>query len=116
IQNFLEQNKEIDHLKFVPKEAALNTFREQMITYAPDLLRDPDILGLIPMSFQFGISSEIPPEEHLQKTESIASKLRHLAGVDEVSFGQDWVKNYAAIASGVSTFGTLLSLIIMTTV
>ena len=113
IETALQTNEKIDKLKFVSKESALDMFRDQMASYAPDLMKDSDLLKVIPRSFQFAINAKVPAEDHLATTQTIANSLKTLAGVEDVSFGQDWVKSYAGIVQGVSVVGGLFSAIIL---
>lgn len=113
IETYLKQNDKIDKLKFLTKENALENFRQQMVSYAPDILNDPEILKIIPKSFQFSINSKVASEDHLSVTQNIAASLKNFIGVEEVSFGQDWVKNYAHVVKGASAVGGLFSIIVL---
>ena len=66
IETSLKNNQQVDQLQFVNKETALGQFREQMASYAPDLLKDNDLLRFIPSSFQLSVSKMVAPEEQLQ--------------------------------------------------
>ena len=116
IEANLKGNDQVDKLKFLTKENALESFRQQMASYAPDLLNDPEILNVIPKSIQFSLSSKVGSEEHLSVTQNIASALKNFIGVEEVSFGQDWVKNYANVVQGASAVASLFSIIVLVTV
>ena len=113
IATTLKNNDKIDKVQFVPKEKALSQFREQMASYAPDLLNDGDLLRLIPSSFQFSISSQVSPSEQLPKMQEIAASLKTQPGVEDVSFGQDWVKSYSQISAAITWAGWIFTIVII---
>jgi cell division transport system permease protein len=112
VDRFLNQDRNVDKINFVTKEQALNQFRDQMASYAPDLLNDGDLLKFIPASFQFSLNKTVPTNEHLSVLQALASSLKMQAGVAEVSYGQDWIKSYSALTQGLQWVGALFILII----
>jgi cell division transport system permease protein len=113
IATTLKENDQLDKVQYVSNEQALTQFREQMASYAPDLLNDPELLNSIPASFQFSLSSKIDAENQLSVMQEIAASLKTLPGVDEVSFGQEWVKSYSQIAGAINLSGWVFSLVII---
>lgn len=113
IATTLKENDQLDKVQYVSNEQALKQFREQMASYAPDLLNDPELLNSIPASFQFSLSSNVDPEKQLMTMQELAASLKTLPGVDQVSFGQDWVKSYSQIASAITWSGWIFSLVII---
>ena len=112
LEKYLHENTNVDKLKFVKKEDALTQFREQMASYAPDLLKDNDLLRFIPASYQFSVSKNVPPQEQLATMQDLAVALRVQPGVEEVNYGQDWIKSYSALMTGMQWTGTIFMLII----
>jgi cell division transport system permease protein len=99
IQNSLRQNDQVDRVEYISAEKALHLFQEQMASYAPNLLKS-DLLKVIPASIQFSLSAKVSPQDQLSTMKSLAERLKTQAGVDEISYGQDWVKTYAAFVLG----------------
>lgn len=95
LQEKLRANKNIGKISFVSKEKALEDFRGQMASYAPDLLNEKDLLTLIPASFQISLGNTTEAFNHLRVLDSLAASLRSEKSVAEVSYGQDWVKKYS---------------------
>jgi cell division transport system permease protein len=112
IKNFLESSGKTDTIKFVNQEQALNDFREQMSSYAPDLLSDKDLLKFIPASFQFALNKSISSLDQLSVMQSLSDKLKEFSAVEDVSYGQEWVKSYAALTKTLNGVGGLFILII----
>ena len=113
LRETLNQDKELEKIQFVSREQALGQFREQMASYAPDLVGDNDLLKLIPPSFQFSISKSVAPEEQLNAMQAIASRLQVHPGVEEVSYGQDWVKSYSQVTVALKWTGIVFISVIL---
>ncbi len=113
IATTLKSNDQLDKVEFVSSESALKQFREQMASYAPDLLNDSELQKAIPSSFQFSLSSKVTPENQLGAMQEIATRLKLQPGVEDVSYGQDWVKNYAQIASAINWSGFVFAFVII---
>lgn len=112
IEKFLKASDKVEKVKLVEPANALSEFKEQMAAYAPDLLANEELLKVIPASFQFSLTPEIAGAEQLATMQSLAQTLSDFPGVEEVSYGQDWVKNYSQIVSGVQWFGWFVVLMV----
>lgn len=113
IATSLKNNDKLDKIQFVSNETALSQFRDQMASYAPNFLKDPDLLKSIPASFQFSLSSSIPVKDQPLVMQDLAVSLKTLPGVDQVSYGQEWVKNYVQISSVINGIGLVVTAIIV---
>lgn len=94
LQKKIEANPNVGKVHFVSKESALNDFRVQMASYAPDILNEKDLLGLIPASFQVSLSNSLKAVDHLKVLNGLAGMLKSEKTVAEVSYGQEWVQKY----------------------
>ncbi len=112
VKKFLDENQKVEKPKYVTKEAALSVFKEQMASYAPDLLSDKDLVKFIPSSFQFGLKKHINPEEQLETMQTLAASLKVMGGVEDVSYGQEWVKSYSTLTRVLSWGGEFFIVII----
>jgi cell division transport system permease protein len=113
IETSLKNNDKLDKVQFVSNEAALSQFQEQMASYAPDLLGDSELLKVIPSSFQFSLSSKVAPQDQLTTMQEVATSLKLQSGVDDVSYGQDWVKSYTQVAAAINWAGIVFGLVII---
>jgi cell division transport system permease protein len=112
IDQLLNKNDKIEKIEFISQKNALDLFREQMAQYVPDLAGDQDLVKAIPASFQIALSSKIPAERHLAEMQTLAEQVQALKGVEEVSYGQEWIKSYSAILSGVDAIGIVFIAVI----
>lgn len=88
-------------MKFVNKEDARRKFIEQMPGFARDVIEDPDFSNPFPASYQLGGLAR----EHLAKLPDLAKEILKIAGVEDVSYGQEWVENYAGFLRGLTKAG-----------
>jgi cell division transport system permease protein len=113
IATHLKNNDQLDKIEFVSSESALKQFGEQMASYAPDLLNDTELQKAIPSSFQFSLNSKIEAQNQLGVMQEIAARLKLQPGVEDVSYGQEWVKSYAQIAGAINWSGYIFAFVII---
>ncbi len=113
LQQDLQSEPEVGKVELITQEKALEGFRSQLSTYAPDLAQDDDLLKLIPASFQVSLNEEIPVAEQNKVLTALAEKLRNVEGIDDVSYGQDWVEKYAVLVKGVEMGVNILGLVVL---
>lgn len=113
IESKIKENEDVAAVKFVTQEQALGDFRSQMASYAPDISQDEELLRLIPASLLVQLKTDVAAAEQTAVLQSMAGKLRQLEGVDEVSYGQDWVEKYAALVNAIELTLRALCLVIL---
>lgn len=113
IENKIKSAEGVEKVSFVNQEKALGEFRSQMASYAPDISQDEDLLKLIPASLQVKVASATSAEEQMRTLQNLAAQVRPLEGVEEVSYGQDWIAKYTALITTIETTLRFLGLIIL---
>ncbi|AHZ85812.1 permease-like cell division protein FtsX [Bdellovibrio bacteriovorus] len=113
IESKIKENENVAAVKFVTQEQALGDFRTQMASYAPDITQDEELLRLIPASLLVQLKSNVAAAEQTAVLQNMAGKLRQLEGVDEVSYGQDWVEKYAALVNAIELTLRALCVVIL---
>lgn len=113
IESKLKESGKTGEIHLINQEKALEDFRSQLASYAPDISRDPELLNLIPASLQVRLAETVPVEEQMQVLQSLAAEIRNIEGVDDVSYGQDWVSKYSALVAAVEAIISLLGLVIV---
>lgn len=99
IEERLHKDKRAGKVEFVSRERALSEFKTQLASYAPDLAGDEDLLSVIPASFQISLASTIASVGQVEAIRELAESLEKIDGIEEVRYGQEWVKKYAAVVS-----------------
>lgn len=113
IENKIKESGSVGEIHYVTQEKALGDFRTQLASYAPDLTQDEELLKLIPSSFQVRLAADVPTSKQMEVLQSLAGEVKGLEGVDEVSYGQDWVEKYAALVSALEMTLRLLGIVIV---
>ncbi|KYG68830.1 hypothetical protein AZI87_06265 [Bdellovibrio bacteriovorus] len=113
IENKLKETGKVGAIHLVNQEKALNDFRAQMASYAPDISQDEELLKLIPASLQVSLAPNVSTSDQMQVLKSLAAEVKGLEGVDEVSYGQDWVEKYASLVTTIETTLSLLGFVIL---
>lgn len=113
IESFLTNTGKVGAITYITQEKALSDFRVQLSSYAPDLVKDDELLKLIPESLQVKISAEVPAQDQMKVLQDLSTQLKSLEGIDDVSFGQDWIEKYGAVVSAIQHSMQALGVIIL---
>jgi len=113
VQNFIKGLDGIDNVKFVSKEAAAESFQKQMGHYSPQLLSDPEFGNPLPASLEIRFLEGVSSDGSYGKMVKVAEQLARLAGVEDVSYGQGWVENYASLLRVFSSSSYLLIIVLL---
>jgi cell division transport system permease protein len=98
---------------YVPRETATLNFKTQMASYAPDLLADADFSNPFPSSFRLSLKGGVATEQDVNKIENIAATIQKMPGVEDVSYGQSWVRNYSSFVTTLYAAGGVMGLILL---
>lgn len=82
----------VGEVRFIPKNEALKTLREQMARHASifeDLDENP-----LPDTFEIRVKTE---KGDWQTVERVARKIEHLPGVDHVEYGRQWIGKFLRV-------------------
>lgn len=110
----LKNDDRFKSVEYVAKEQATASFKQQMASYAPDLLADAEFANPFPASFQLKIRDDLASSAGLAKFLEVAAEgLTKLAGVEDVSYGQGWIKNYAAFVRALSASGWTVVVVLL---
>ena len=113
IESKLRESGKVIGVELVTQEKALGEFRSQLASYAPDLNQDEELLRLIPASLQVRLTPDISSADQGQVLEELSQSVRELEGVEEVSYGQDWVAKYSAFVSAIEIAFKLVGAIVV---
>lgn len=113
LEKYFKSNKDIGNFNLVTQDQALSDFRAQLASYAPDLSKDDELLKMIPSSYQVKLNTEIAMDTQSSILQSIAAELKGRSGIDDVSYGQDWVEKYSAFVSAINLALNLVGVIVL---
>ncbi len=100
-------------VEFVGKERALQIFNNQLKDITPEFLNEDLDANPLPNSFEITLKEQIKNSESYEVLTKQASLISGFEGIEDVSYGQSWLKNYSAFVSGVTTSGVVVILILL---
>lgn len=109
----IEGRSEVSLVEYISKKSAADQFRDQMASYAPELLEDAEFSTPFPASFKVHLKEGQESDTQVQRLESLSTELKKLDGVEDVSYGQSWVKNYASVFKVISSGGVVFGLVLL---
>ncbi len=114
IKKKIEDSGLFSKVTFFTKSDALNRFKSRVNDYAPGLLADLATDNPLPSSFELGIDGGVKSNHQFQKIVDWAKNLKSSVGVDEVSYGQGWIENYASVLKVFSLTSWIFIFVMMT--
>lgn len=97
IDKFLKSSDVFESHKYLSKKDAAENFKKRISKYAPNLVADLESENPIPASFEVLVDGGIQSKHQFDLIVAVADQLKKMQGVEEVSYGQGWVENYAAV-------------------
>ncbi len=104
---------ETAQIDFIDKKAATKAFKLQMASYAPSLLNDSEFANPFPASYVVTLKKGLHGEADISRLEQFAKKIQALEGVEDISYGQNWVNNFSHLVDGISKSGWILISILL---
>jgi cell division transport system permease protein len=108
LERLQQEMKELNYfrdLHVVTKESAANQFFAKMSKYVPEFANEKEFLNIMPSS----IVATMIPGKSLEDIRDISQKIEKLDGVEDVSFGQDWVEKFSLFVGSVENIGWAIS-------
>jgi cell division transport system permease protein len=113
IEKILLGDERVKKVEFISKQQALGQFQEQMASYAPDLLKDPELLSVLPESFQVSLKQNSNGVSEIQLFKEIKEAVAAVAGVEQVSYGQEWVQSYSKLLGLIQIAGSFFIIMVL---
>lgn len=113
IRGKLERTGRFREISYIPREAATEKFKKQMASYAPDLLADADFSNPFPASFHLILKEGAASEAEVKRLEVLAAEVGKIEGVEDVSYGQSWLKNYSAFVTALSAGTGMMAFVLI---
>lgn len=97
LETKIKQDEQVEKVEYVSKERAAKAFLAQMGTMAPQFLGDEKFGNPLPASLEVSMVSGLSKGSAFDDLVKLASALASEEGVEEISYGQGWVENYASV-------------------
>lgn len=96
-------------ISFVTQKDAADQFFSKMSKYVPEFAGEKEFLKIVPSSF---VASMIPGGS-IGSLKKISSKVEKVSGVEDVSYGQEWVENFSVFLNAIKNIGWAISTILV---
>ena len=103
LQTKLKSWSDVKSVELVDKSAATAAFKTQMASYAPGLLSDTDMSNPFPASLKITLADAVGTG-----VEKLADRVRAQPGIEDVSYGQNWIHTYSAIVNWIQEAGLIV--------
>ena len=103
---------EVEKVQYIDKDAAAASFEKSLSSYGPNFMKSlkEEKENPFPASYQVRIRKN---EKTPEKIESLAQQFAKLPGVEDVSYGQEWLNNYATLLKVSKTLAVLFTLALL---
>ncbi|MCB9025703.1 MAG: FtsX-like permease family protein [Bdellovibrionaceae bacterium] len=109
----IKKSEGVASFEYVSKEKASQLFKDQVESYIPDLVFDSEFKNPLPASYEIKFDRNWSKEKY-NEVVRFAKELMDFKGVEEVSYGQNWVENYAAVVDKFNHSSGLLIFVLLT--
>ena len=104
----LKEFSDFKRVQFVSKEMARKEFADDLERILPEVAGGSEWENPFPASFRIDMKEAFLKGDSMESIVETAQVISGLKGIESVTYGQDWVKNYKSFLSGIDRFGFLL--------
>jgi cell division transport system permease protein len=97
VQNYLKNSEFASKVDYLSKDLAAQRFREKLGQISPGMFTDSEFVNPLPASFEIILKKGIGRNSDYGDLVKFANEVAGFQGVEEVSYGQGWVENYASV-------------------
>lgn len=113
VKSIIESSRLFANTQYFTKDQAAARFKNRMGKYLPGLLDDLGADNPLPASFELEATKGIVSQRAYEHLLAFARGLKKQAGVDDVSYGQGWVENYASALHAFSVSVAVLMFVLL---
>ena len=103
VENFLRDSNQFATIDFLTKQQAAEKFKKKVGSFAPGLLSDLEFDNPLPASFEMTVNGSVESSERYNEMLNLIKDVKLLPGIEDISYGQGWVENYASVLKVFST-------------
>lgn len=101
IKKELVDLKYFKEVELITQKDAAEQFFSKMSKYIPDFASEKEFQNIVPSSF---VASMLPGRD-LSSLKKISNKVEKMPGIEDVSYGQEWVENFTVFVSSIKNIG-----------
>ena len=112
IEKLVREEPGFESVEYIDKEKAFKSFEKGLSSYGPKFMESVSSAGdnPFPASYVVRLKKGFANSENIQ---NFAMKMQKVSGVEDVSFGQEWLKNYTTLMMVTRSVSFLIAFIIL---
>lgn len=103
----------VEDVRFVSRKEAAEKFKLDMSGFMPEMVNDQDFSTPFPASFTIRFRESLRQKIDSDRLGRVAKQISKLDGAEDVSYGQEWVQNYATFVNGINVVGLGLIFVLL---
>ncbi len=103
----------VKDIRYVSKKDAAEKFKMDMSGFMPEVVNDQDFATPFPSSFVLNFKEKMRQKLDSENLGKIAKHISSLEGAEDISYGQEWLKNYASFIGGINQMAFTLIIILL---
>ncbi len=105
----LEEMDKFKEIRYLDRKTTTDGFFKKMSKYVPEFKEDNEFLNMVPSSYVVKMLPAIKVED----LSTLATNIMRLDGVDDVSYGQEWITNFSVFVSAIHKTGWTIIFILL---
>lgn len=112
----IRNDKYVTDIEYIDRTKASEEFRKSFGNYSAGILTTDELVDLIPESLVVSLSDQLSLNKKLDVFKNIIHLTANLAGVDEVSYGGDWLSKFSQLDGTLKSVGLFILAVVLLSV
>jgi cell division transport system permease protein len=113
IRSAIAKSDLFSDINFIDKNKAAQKFKDRVGSLVPELLQDIEFDNPLPASFELQLVQGVNSTAVFKELVNFSEKLKKTSGVDNVSYGQGWLENYASVIKVFKYISVLFAFVVL---
>ena len=116
IETKLLEHLSIQQVEFVSREKASADFQKSFGAYSAGLLSVDELIDLVPETLVVSLKNELNLQQKVEVFDNLIEFTRGLNGIDEVSYGGEWLQKFSKLDRTLKSIGAFILAIVLLSV
>ncbi len=116
IEMKIRQNQNVQKVDFVDRDRAAKDFQKSFGAYSAGLLSVDELIDIVPEAFVISLKNDLSLLQKMDVFNEITTATKGLSGIDEVSFGGEWLKKFSKLDQTLKSIGLFVLAIVLLSV
>ncbi|MBC7420418.1 MAG: hypothetical protein H7328_06780 [Bdellovibrio sp.] len=116
IETKIRENQNVQTVEFVDRDKAAKEFQKSFGEYSAGLLTVDELIDLVPETFVVSLKNDLSLLQKVEVFNELIASTKNFSGVDEVSFGGDWLQKFSKLDQTLKSIGTFILAVVLLSV